>query len=139
MSDRQATFDRLIEEYDPKQLPRVLDFAEHRFVTVERDSVSGATFVRGHKTMRGACGCLSRSVAGAERFIPQKVVDLDTEEVHELDVFAFVAPKSVDAVAVMMPRAVLESVDQQLEAAHPSDEEVTQARRLIKRALERSS
>lgn len=133
---RRETFEHLIEDYDGKQLPRVLDFAEHRFVTVERDSVSGVTFVRGHKTMRGACGSLSRSVAGAERFVPEKVVDLDTAEVHELDVFAFVAPKSVDAVALMMPRAMLTTIGEGLRCCDDSmEEELQPALKVIERAL----
>jgi hypothetical protein len=128
----------LVEDYDEKQLPKVLDFSEHRFVTVERDSVSGATFVRGHKSMRGACSSLSRSVEGCERFIPERVIDLDTEEVHELDVFGFVAPKSVDAVAVMMPRTMLATIDEGLRCCDDSmEEELQPALRVIERALER--
>lgn len=106
MSDRQQVFKDNIVEYDEKQLPKVVNFAEHRFVTIERDAVTAQTFLKGHKSMRGACNYLARAIEGCERFVPERILDLDDGRMHELDVFAFVAPKSVDAVAVMMPRGV---------------------------------
>lgn len=141
MTDRATNFDRLVEDYDERQLPKVLDFKQHRFISVERDSVSGATFVQGHKTLRGACGHLSRAVEGCERFIPVRVVDLDTGEQHELDVFAFVAPKHLDAVAAMMPRALLRLVDEGLRSCDDPDlkERLEPAFKLIERTLERRS
>ena len=135
---RQQVFEREVTEYDERQLPKVLDFKEHRFVSIERDSVSGVTFVRGHKSMRGACNYLAGVVEGCERFVPQKLLDLDTGEMHELDVFAFVAPKSVDAVAVMMPRNMAETVAGCLKS-WPQLDSVAAAVKLIEHAIERRS
>lgn len=116
---RRETFEREVSDFDERQLPKVLDFKSHRFVSIERDSVTGATYVRGHKSLRGACNYLADCIAGAERFVPERILDLDTGELHELDVFAFVAPKSVDATAVMMSRDLMHEIAQSLERVDP--------------------
>lgn len=138
MPNRQEVFEREISDFDERQLPRVLDFKQHRFVTIERDTVTGSTFVRGHKSLRGACDSLSRTVAGAERFIPERVLDLDTGEMHELDVFAFVAPRHVEAVAVMLPRLAAEAALNAVNASN-AGAAMEQARVLLAKAIERRS
>lgn len=140
MSDREANFNRAFAEYDERALAKCVDFSEHRFVSIERDTLTRQRYVRGHKTMRGACGHLSRTVEECLAYIPDGVLDLDTGETHELDVFGHVAPKNVDAVAVMMPRAMLTTIDEGLRCCDDSmEEELQPALKVIARALERRS
>ena len=103
MPSRQQTFNEAIEDHDEAGLRNAVDFAEHRFVSIERDKQTEDRFVKGHKTIRGACGHLSRAVEEGAPFTPEFILDLDTGERHELDLFVTVAPKSVGAVAIVMP------------------------------------
>lgn len=127
MSAREDAFNRLIEEYDAKALSKVVNFAEHRFVSIERDAVTGDTYAKGHKTMRGACGHMARAVQEGDTFLPVGVIDLDQDTAHEVDLFAFVAPKTLEAVAVLMPRDVARDVLVELEAETPGAKLIQQA------------
>lgn len=138
MSDRQKVFAEHISDYDEKQLPKVLDFKEHRFVTIERDSVTAQTFLKGYKSMRGACNALARAVESCERLVPEKILDLDTGQMHELTVFAFVAPESVDAVAAMFPRHVAACALEAVRAALVNSPERETAIKLLQAALDAS-
>lgn len=107
---RQENFDRAIEDYDAKALNKCVDFDQHRYITVERDGYTANHYVKGHKTLRGACDYLAQVREEGEPFVPEQVLDLDTAEQFELDVLAFVAPKQLDAVAVMLPRELATQV-----------------------------
>jgi hypothetical protein len=100
---RQDVFNNVIEEVDESQLKKAIDFTEHRFVSIERDKQTTDRFAKGHKTMRGACGYLSRAVESGDPFVPEFVLDLDTGERHELELFVTVAPKAAEAVMIVMP------------------------------------
>lgn len=104
--DRRKTFDKVFEDYDEKAITKCVDFTWHRFVSIERDSLTTNRYAKGHKSMRGACSYLARAIEEGEPYVPERILDLDSGELHELDMFAFVAPKSVEAVAVMLPRTL---------------------------------
>lgn len=114
--DRRKTFDKVFEDYDEKAITKCVDFTWHRFVSIERDSLTTNRYAKGHKSMRGACSYLARAIEEGEPYVPERILDLDSGELHELDMFAFVAPKSVDAVAVMMPRGLMEETVKSLDA-----------------------
>lgn len=103
MPNRKAAFEEAIEEYDDAGLKKAVDFADHRFVSIEHDKTTDDRFAKGHKTIRGACGHLQRAVAEGDPFVPEFILDLDTGERHELDLLVTVVPKSVEAVVVVMP------------------------------------
>ena len=113
-SIRRTNFEETFDEVDETALKKHINFDEHRFVSVEKDSITGSTLLQGHRTLRGACGHLKRAVEECERFVPECVVDLDTGQEHQLDVFVFVAPKSVEAVAVLLPRALVTEMTKRL-------------------------
>lgn len=102
---RQAALDRIVEEYDEKAAERE-NLIAYRFMSIERDVVTAGTYLKGHKSIRGACNYLARVIEEGERFVPVSIVDLDEGTTHELDLHAFVAPRSLGAVALLLPRAV---------------------------------
>jgi hypothetical protein len=121
---RRDTFTDAIEEYDEAALKRAVDFAAHRFVSIEHDKTTSDRYAKGHKSLRGACNHLARSVQEGDTFLPEFILDLDTGERHELDLFVHVAPKSVDAVSIMLPRMLARAAAQACEAsaAEPSQQ-----------------
>lgn len=104
MSDRKQAFTEAIEEYDEAGLKKAVDFGQHRFVSIEHDKMTEDRFAKGHKTIRGACGHLSRAMREGDPFTPEFILDLDTGQRHELDLFVTVAPKTADAVVVVLSR-----------------------------------
>lgn len=133
MADRKKVFTDAIEEYDEAQLRKAVDFAEHRFVSVEHDKMTSDRYAKGHKSLRGACNHLARSVQEGDTFVPEFILDLDSGDRHELDLFVHVAPKSVDAVSVMLPRALAAAAVNACDAS--AAEQVQQAGKMIKASL----
>lgn len=112
---RVETFERIVEDADSKQLEKVVRFEDHRFVSIERDTLTSQRYARGHKTLPAACTYLARVIEEGEPMVPESVIDLDTGQQHELDLFVHVAPRSVDAVSPLMPRSAAEFVRKQLD------------------------
>lgn len=139
MSDREANFERAIVESDERALSKCVDFEEHRFVSIERDVVTMNRYAQGHKSLRGASSHMARAVESGEAYVPEFVLDLDTGEMHEIDLFVHVAPKSVNAVAVMMPRSLLDLIDEGLRSCDDPElkERLEPAFKLLERAKER--
>lgn len=133
MADRKQAFEDAIEEYDEAQLKKAVDFKEHRFVSIEHDKVTSDRYAKGHKSLRGACNHLARSVQEGDTFLPEFILDLDNGDRHELDLFVHVAPKSVDAVSVMLPRALAAAAVNACDAS--AAEPVQQAGKMMKAAL----
>ena len=104
MSDRKASFERAFADFDEKALTKCVDFAKHGYVSIERDALTMARYVKGHASLRAACDYLAHETEAGEPFIPEAVINLDSSERHELDMLAFVFPASVDAVGVVLPR-----------------------------------
>jgi hypothetical protein len=130
---RQDTFKAAIEEYDEAQLKKAVDFKEHRFVSIEHDKMTSDRYAKGHKSLRGACNHLARSVQEGDTFLPEFILDLDSGDRHELDLFVHVAPKTVDAVSVMLPRALaLAAIGA---CGVSAAEQVQQAGKMMKAAL----
>lgn len=109
MPDRKANFELAIPDYDAKALGSAVDFTKHRYISVERDDQN--TYVKGHTSQRAACDHMARAVEEGEPYVPGLVIDLDTGSKAELDLFVFVAPKNIEAVAVMMPREMAITVN----------------------------
>jgi hypothetical protein len=131
--DRQRAFAQLFEEADEKQVEKMVVFDQHRFLSVERDKATSDRFVKGHKTMRAACDHLANGMMEGEPFIPEYVFDLDTGERHELDLFAFVVPRSVDAVSLIMPRQLASDAADAL--ANDVSDAADQAMKILHAAL----
>lgn len=109
MPDRKASFELAIAEYDPKALASAVDFTKHRFISIELDGQNA--YVKGHASQRAACDHMARAIEEGEPYVPGLVIDLDTGSKAELDVLVFVAPKNIEAVAVMMPREMAITVN----------------------------
>lgn len=114
---RKEHFDAIVAEYDEKALAKCADFTKHRYVSVERDKITSERYVKGHGSMRSACNYLAAATEEGEGFIPELVIDLDTGVKSELDLLAFVYPKTIDAVGVMLPRPVAEALQARLTIA----------------------
>jgi hypothetical protein len=132
---RQTVFTAHIEEADEPQLKKAVDFNEHRFVSIERDKSTMDRFAKGHKTLRGACGYMARSVKEGDPFVPEFILDLDNDQRHELTLFAFVVPSNVEAVAVVMPSAMADEVARILEDT--VSDAAFNAAKIIRQAIDR--
>jgi hypothetical protein len=140
MPDRKTVFDKLVSDVDERQLAKCVDFAQHRFVSIESDKLTHDRYAKGHKSLRGACNHLARAVEEGEAYVPEMVVDLDTGTRHELDLIAFVAPKEVNAVGLMLPRQLAEtlrSIVSTTTTHQQSPQHIEQLGTLIKQAIDR--
>ena len=118
---RRKVFAGIFEEVDEPQLKKSVDFAAHRFVSVERDKTTTDQFVKGHRTLRAACDHMALGMREGDPFVPEHVYDLDTGERHDLDLFTFVVPTSVDAAAFVMPVSMArDAADTLRRAEHPA-------------------
>lgn len=137
MSDREANFERAIVESDERALSKCVDFEEHRFVSIERDVVTMNRYAQGHKSLRGACSHMARAVESGEAYVPESVLDLDTGEMHEIDLFVHVAPKSVGAIAPLFPRQVVNGLMAAAQGDHQMSDSTAEAVEKILAPLER--
>jgi hypothetical protein len=133
MADRKKTFTDAIEEYDEAALKKAVDFKEHRFVSIEHDKMTSDRYAKGHKSLRGACNHLARSVQEGDTFLPEFILDLDSGQRYDLDLFVHVAPKSVNAVSVMLPRELALAAIGACDAS--AADQVRQAGQMIKGAI----
>lgn len=109
---RAAALDTYIESFDGKAVEKQksLDLSVHRFIAVERETVTTDCYMSGHKTARAACEALSREVETCRGWSPMFLIDLDSGERQVFNIIAFVFPEGVDGVGVVLPRSLAESV-----------------------------
>lgn len=130
MPTRFDAWKEAISEWDEKAIKGVVEFDKHRFIAIERAKTGDDRYATGHKTLRGACNHLSRALEEGETFIPEYIIDLDTGERHELDVFAAVVPKSVAAVSLVLPPGTVSAILSALDAS--SAEACAQAAKMVR-------
>lgn len=136
ITERKEHFDQAFSEVDEKQLAKSVDFAQHRFVSIERDKLTSHRYVKGHKSLRGACNHLARAQMEGESYVPEHILDMDTGELHELELMVHVAPKHVGAVSIMLPAALAEGVLSMIKAS--ASETARTAEKLFQQAIDRS-
>ncbi len=132
---RKQRFDELTTDYDEKALTKAVGFAEHRFISIERDKLTSDRYAKGHKSLRGACNYLARAVEEGEAYVPELIFDLDNDVKHELAMIVHVAPKSIDAVSLLVARPVAEAM---LAAVKASSADISrQAEQQLQTAIDR--
>lgn len=138
-TDRAATFERLMEDYDAKSLAKTVDFTKHRYCSIERDAVSGVLYVKGHPNLRRACDHMARAVEEGEAMVPDQVLDLDTGEFTKVDLFVHVAPVTIEAVSVLLPRRLALEARESIQVGAEEGAPVADALPIFDKALQRRS
>lgn len=134
-STRREALSKFVETFDEKVFDKSVDLSKEKIVAIERDAQTSDTYLSTHKNLRAACDYLASTVGMG--YQPEFLLDLDTGERHDLDLIAFVTPKSVDGVGVLLPRSVAQGLADYLgNGSLPHEAAVLkQARSIIQRSL----
>lgn len=130
---RTSVLNGYVEGFNTKVVEKgkTLDLAVHRFIAVERETVTSDYYMSGHKTARAACEALAREVEGCGGWSPMFLLDLDADERHIFKIVTFVFPENVDGIGIMLPRELAETL---VSALSGDSEGVTASAAIVKAA-----
>lgn len=136
---RAAALGTYIESFDAKSVEKgkSIDLTVHRFIAVERETVTSEYYMSGHATARAACDSLAREIETCRGWAPTFLVDLDTGERHVFAIVAFVFPENVDGVGVVLPRNLARLVVAVLGGETADPTATTKAAGILQRAIDR--